>query len=169
MKQKRFDPTGFTLVELIIVIAIIAILAAAIFVSIDPARRLHEARNARRRTDVMTMVEAIKQYQVDNDGIHYITIANADFDDPRIIGLPALVCDTTCSAVTVTNTQCLDLSDIGPNYLSRIPKDPTIGTDQWTAYYLIKGSSGNITVGACEPEGEDAGGAGTPPVIEATR
>ncbi|PLX26244.1 hypothetical protein C0580_00420, partial [Candidatus Parcubacteria bacterium] len=37
MKQK-----GFTLIELIIVIAIIALLAAATFVAVDPAKRIGE-------------------------------------------------------------------------------------------------------------------------------
>lgn len=59
---------AFTLIELLIVIAIIAILAAAIFVAIDPARRLHQGRNARRSTAVATILKSVKKYQVDNDG-----------------------------------------------------------------------------------------------------
>ena len=162
-------PAGFTLVELIIVIAIIAILAAAIFVAIDPARRLHEARNARRWSDVATLVEAIKQYQVDNGGAHYVKIENAQEDVYHIIGQDALVCDPSCTAIGDAAVSCIDLRDMGTNYLSQVPMDPKIGTPERTWYYLLKDSNGAITVGACEPEGEGPGGGGAAPKIEATR
>ena len=37
---------GFTLIELIIVVAIIGLIAAAAFVAIDPAKRIGNANNA---------------------------------------------------------------------------------------------------------------------------
>ncbi len=169
MQLIRKNITGFTLVELIIVIAIIAILAAAIFVAIDPARRLHEARNARRQSDVATIVEALKQYQVDHGGDHYVQVADAQEDVYYIIGQAALVCESSCTAIADAAVGCLDLRDMGTNYLSQVPMDPKIGTPERTWYYLMKDSNGAITVGACEPEGEGPGGMGVPPKIEATR
>lgn len=62
-KQRR---SGFTLVELIIVIAIIAIVAAVAFIAIDPARRLGGARNAKRRGDVRAIHDALGQLLADD-------------------------------------------------------------------------------------------------------
>ena len=160
---------AFTLVELIIVIAIIAILAAAIFVAIDPARRLHEARNARRWTDVKTIVEAIKTYQLDNDGDHYLKIANVADDIYYMIGKEVIFCEQTCTAIGDAIAGCIDLRDMGDNYMSRVPVDPKIGEDDRTWYYFMKGSNGVVTVGVCEPEGEGAGGGGVAPEIMVTR
>ena len=170
MRNQKFEiRNGFTLVELIIVIAIVSILAAAIFVAIDPARRLHEARNARRQTDVVAMAEALKQYQVDHDGDHFGEVNNATGDVYHILGAQVLMCDTTCSAVAVSNTDCVDLRDIGSDYLATVPQDPKVGTENHTGYYILKDSNGTLTVGACEPEGEGAGGGGVAPKIEVTR
>jgi prepilin-type N-terminal cleavage/methylation domain-containing protein len=160
----KIQKKGFTLVELIIVIAIIAILAGAIFVAIDPARRLHEARNARRLSDIVTILQAAKRYQADHGGAHYASIANAEADVFHPIAAAALSCDSTCTAETISN-DCVDLSDIGSDYLVTLPRDPQTGTDAFTGYFIRRDSLGSLTVGACEPEGEGPGGNGTPPSI----
>ena len=162
------DKKAFTLVELIIVIAIIAILAGAIFVAIDPARRLNETRNARRHSDVATILDAVRKYQVDNDGVYYDEIANASEDTYYIIGTDGTGCAGSCGMVTVDD-ECIDLEDIGPNYLAILPQDPKDGTDGNTGYYFFRSSEGYFEVGACHPEGEGPGGSGTPPEIRIVR
>lgn len=159
---------GFTLVELIIVIAIIAILAGAIFVAIDPARRLHETRNARRASDIETILDGVKKYQADNNGDHYSTIASLTVDLYYLIGTNAGSCANECADHTTENS-CVNLSAIGSNYMALIPKDPKIGTDSEAAYSLKKDTNGAITTTACSAEGEGPGGTGTPPLIRTTR
>jgi len=168
MTKYTFRQKGFTLVELIIVIAIVAILAAAIFVAIDPARRLHESRNTRRWSDVQTILDAVKKYQADNAGTHYTTITSKSNDVYYLIGTNSGICVNECTDYT-TQSSCLDLTDIGTNYLAVVPQDPQFGTASETGYALKKDSSGAITIIACEPEGEGAGGAGVPPTISVTR
>ncbi|MBU0727881.1 type II secretion system GspH family protein [Patescibacteria group bacterium] len=163
---------GFTLIELIIVIAVISILAGAIFVAVDPARRLHETRNARRWSDVTTILDAIKKYQADNEGEHYFEIYDAEEDAYHILNEDSLFCDSGCLAIEEEidgSDDCVDLNDIGTNYLAIVPVDPKIGDGYYTGYYMIIDSNGAITVGACEPEGEGSGGDGTAPEIKVTR
>ena len=157
--------SAFTLIELIIVIAIIAILAGAIFVAVDPARRLNEARNARRASDVATILDAVRKYQADNEGVHYDEVADMSAGAPYGIGTgPCL----TCPAVGGVSS-CVDIEDMGSNYLSTVPFDPKGGNEDQTLYYMIKEDTGAIIVGACSPEGEGPGGGGTPPIIRVTR
>ena len=56
---------GFTIIELIIVIAIIGIVAAGIFVAINPAKRLADAHNSSRMLAVNAFGDAIQKYQAD--------------------------------------------------------------------------------------------------------
>lgn len=167
MKIKTIH-SGFTLVELIIVIAIIAILAAAVFVAIDPAQRLNQSRNARRNSDVETILGALKMHQADNGGTYYSTVAALTAGNFSVIGTAGSGCNTTCTAKT-TQAACVDLSALPKNYLGAIPFDPKTGSATNTDYYISKGTLGTLTVGACDPEGEGAGGSGTPPAIEVTR
>lgn len=163
-KQKK----GFTLVELIIVIAVIAILAAGIFVAIDPARRLNETRNARRSSDVANILDALKKYQADNDGTQYATVAALTAGQFSVIGTDVAGCNLTCTA-KVTQAACVNLAALPTDYLGAIPKDPKSGTDANTDYYLSKSATGSLAVGSCDPEGEGSGGSGAAPAIEVVR
>lgn len=53
---------GFTLIELLIVIAILGILAAAVLVAINPAKRLRQARDAKRKQDINAITNALIGY-----------------------------------------------------------------------------------------------------------
>lgn len=55
---------AFTLVELLIVIAILGILAAAIMVAINPGKRTKQARDAQRKSDINAIANALIGYFV---------------------------------------------------------------------------------------------------------
>jgi len=166
--------SGFTLIELIVVITIIVIIATSVFVAIDPARRLHAARNSTRWADITSILESIKKYQVDNDGdmpSSDVTIDSAS-GSVQIIGESVGACGSlTCGTQTVAASDCglngLD-TDLRP-YLRKMPQDPRTGTEDDTRYYVNKDQYSIISIGACDPEGEEAGGGGTSPTIEVTR
>lgn len=96
MKFRKKHPTkSFTLVELIVVIAIIAIISSVVFVALDPAKRFADARNAKRHTAVQSILDAIKMHQVDNDGV----LASGIDTTLRIIGTDVSECDLVCGVI----------------------------------------------------------------------
>lgn len=60
IKEKR--DAGFTLLELLIVVSIIAILSVALVLVLDPAETLRKSRDAQRISDMSTMKTAIGLY-----------------------------------------------------------------------------------------------------------
>jgi prepilin-type N-terminal cleavage/methylation domain-containing protein len=172
---------GFTLVEIIIVIAIIAVLAAAIFVAVDPARRIQESNNARRWSDVTTMLDAVIKNQADNEGTLHAEVSAITADEFVIIGTTddddglcasETTADAACSNVaTATGTaDCVDLSELGSKYLAAVPTDPKNGSDADTSYFITRDANNAVTIGSCDEEGEGSGGTEEDaPVIELTR
>jgi prepilin-type N-terminal cleavage/methylation domain-containing protein len=159
---------GFTLVEMIVVVTIIAVLVSIVFVAIDPARRLNESRNARRASDVATILDAVKTYQADHDGVHFEEITDMDEDTYYVIGDSGGLCNT-CTAVSDDVEECIDFTDFPANYLANVPFDPVTGSAGDSDYYIMRGSDGTITLGACEPQGEGPGGDDSVPEIEVSR
>jgi prepilin-type N-terminal cleavage/methylation domain-containing protein len=160
---------GFTLVEIIIVVAIVAILAAIAFVAIDPARRLHESRNAKRWADVTAIADALQKWSVDNAGAMYTTLDSVAVDTNYMIGTCDDAADADCDEAEIAVGNCVDLSELGDHYLSKIPNDSSDGTAEKTGYYISKTTDNALTVGSCAPEGEGEGGAEEVDPISVTR
>ena len=113
---------GFTLIEVLIVIGIIAILAAIVLIAINPARQFAQANNAQRSSNVAAILNAVGQYVVDHkgalpsdlppDGDPAEEIAMADFENfcdelvPTYI--PALPADPSEEDQSITEDECDD-------------------------------------------------------------
>jgi len=69
MKKSQISAqSSFTLIELLIVIAIIAIIAGAVLVAVNPAKRLAQAQDSRRWSEVQSIATAISTSAVDHGG-----------------------------------------------------------------------------------------------------
>ncbi|MBI2416166.1 MAG: type II secretion system protein [Candidatus Kerfeldbacteria bacterium] len=155
--HRRTMSAGFTLVELLIVIAVISILAAVAFVAIDPATRINEAQDSERWSAANALMDAFLQSTVDNDGTYPAGIA-ANGTVHMISSTTDASCTPTCPSATVTS--CTDFDDlVGQGYIASLPQDPDgVGTfDGGNGYTLSVASTGIVTVTACGAEEAEDG------------
>lgn len=147
------------MIELLIVIAIIAILAAVVFVALDPATRFADARDARRASDAVELIHAVKIDQVDNGGSYMTEIDGLTNTDVYMIGTDVAGCDdqnAVCDTAVTSDTHCVDLGAlVTDGYMGAIPISPD-GDGTWdegvTGYTVEKRGNGILYIRACESE-----------------
>ncbi len=147
MKLKK----GFTLIEILVVIGIIAILATIVIVAINPSRQFAQARNTQRLSNINTILNAIGQNIADNKGLW---------------SCGGVYFNSSVSSTTI-GTNGTDLSCLTPTYISSsIPIDPDGGTSLNTGYQISSTTDGRILI--CAPKSAEAS-LGSPVPICVTR
>lgn len=139
---------GFTLLELIIVVAVIALLAAATFVAVDPAKRIGNARNAQRWADITAMADAYMNYTADNSGSYVTSTTNGTTYQIQNVRSGATTVGT-CTASTTATTFVSLFGLVDGGYIGTINNDPGGADNHSTDYYFMKDANGTVTVGAC--------------------
>ncbi len=137
---------GFTLIEILLVIGLIAILAAIVIIAINPARQFAQARNTQRFSDVNAILNAVHQNMIDNRG---------SWDDSDCAG------DIPTTTATKMGTGGGDYDIYGclvDLYLPAMPYDPVDGSftsssTYDTGYEIIASyPGGRITISAPSSE-----------------
>ena len=147
MKERKYE--GFSLIEILVVVALIIILATITIVAINPGKNFRDPRNAQRSADVNAILSAVSQYVTDGK------------DLPAI--LPC-VGDGGVAQASHIGTGGVDLGLIltgtteGNDYMVSIPMDPSSGTAEDTGYTIC-------TMGTRVQIGATREGTGDPIVV----
>jgi type IV pilus assembly protein PilA len=133
---------GFTLIELLVVIGILAILLTIVLIAINPARQFGMSNDTKRRSEVLSILNAVHQYAA--DPVHRGVLP---------VGIPV----SPAAAAEISDTGA-DLCDsLVPTYISALPVDPETGTGTpitdctvaySTGYTIVQDAQGRVTVAA---------------------
>ena len=136
----RSAQKGFTLLELLIVMALIAILVGIALAALNPGRQFANARNSTRYAHVTVISNAISANMAENNGV-FTCVAGA---------IPAVATNMANGVGNYDIAPCLVTE-----YMSTMPYDPsatgahwTTETDYDTGYDISEDASDRITIAA---------------------
>lgn len=131
----KYMKKGFSLLEILLVVAAIGILSSIVILAVNPGKQLAKVRNTERIASVHNILQAVLQYNLEA-GVF-----------PESIGtIPAEICRTDASNCN----GLVDLSVLTHNqeYLPSLPIDPASASPNGTGYGIFRMPSGRITVTA---------------------
>jgi prepilin-type N-terminal cleavage/methylation domain-containing protein len=157
MQLLRNKQKGFTLIEILVVIGILAVLLAIVLIAINPQQQFQQANDTQRRSDVNAILNAVSSYAAQNKG----QLPEGDGD----VEISTTTAQTISSAGGVND---IDLCDaLVPDYIADLPLDPTDGSEtpaasvcttalaEYNTGYTILRAGNRVTVSAPGVEGTD--------------
>lgn len=154
--KKNINTRGFTLIEILVVIGIVAVLATLVLIALNPARQFAQARNSQRVSNIHTILNALGQRIADNKGV----LAGTFTSNGTSYTCPQLTAGTVYTITSTTGGTNIDLSCLTPTYIpSALPFDPSATAAKWsspadydTQYTITVDANGRYTIAAPNAE-----------------
>jgi type IV pilus assembly protein PilA len=148
---------GFTLIEILVVIGIIAVLAAIVIIAINPARQFAQARNSQRASNVNSILNGIGQKIADNKG----TFGGGSPSCPTMpVNMASSSIMTGAGTPPSSPTANINLSCLTPTYIPSFPTDPdeTFAVTGYSGYDISTDANGRVMVCASKAAEPAIGG-----------
>lgn len=139
--------------EVIIVVAIIAILASAVLIALNPAKNLRDARNATRWSQMNAIANGIYSYIIANQGVYPTCMFDEDLIDPDTNPYGRILYDvegdTPWDLISIAS--CTE--QLSPTYLPSTPKEPQ--SQDYVIGFVDATSSDRLIIRCTAPEAND--------------
>lgn len=142
---------GFTLIEILVVIGVLAILTTIVLVAVNPGRQFAQARNTQRHANVAAILNAVSNRVVDHRGVFEGSLWDT--------------CDSLPTTTQQISSEAHDLRKcLVPTYVPELPYDPVDGfnncssvacPEEYVTEYTIVQHPQTKQVTICAPKAQD--------------
>lgn len=137
IRKHKSKQSGFTLIEILVVVAIIGMISGVVMVSLTTARA--KARDVKRKSDLVQLQKALALYENTNNGF------------PSTGGGWYGLSDNGGNRTTTGANQYIP--GLSPTFVSQLPTDPRGNTTGWSGYlYRSDGVSFKLLAHNIGPE-----------------
>lgn len=151
---------GFTLVELLVVLGIVAVMSTVVIIALNPVELLKQSRDSGRISDLNTIGSALSAFSADvgqinaTSSVVYVSLPSS-VSDCSNLGLPALpggwsyACSTSANYKKADGTGWIPINFGSLSFgspLSQMPVDPTNSSSTGLYYtFVLSGTNWELT------------------------